>query len=334
MSYILSTTSIDSQGDQLSLEDLEYMAKVINGPTALRYGLEHDPTYPPLGQLYNARTSVNEEGIYLLLADVLFYKATEFLIHGEEELVLLSTESPRPFKEVRKIPIESIEITTDITNISNDVGVESYLASIKLIDENIVLKNKVRKAAINDPEVIITLAKYFALYKIFTPVIAKLSEKIVEDLSGELYEQYFKLKQLVYASVKAISGSNNKYTVIIQIPFEKFEVELVYRPSKDGIESFIESLHPDTIKSICEDAQKFHEIYDAEKIQFVLNSSVNWRFNYLLSSDGKVIGNKDAIRQRDEVYSKLLKYDTSGHSFTAKGSLRHESTDDTTNKSD
>ena len=85
---ILTSTSIDSDGESLSIEDLENMRDTVNGENALRLGVMHNPIFPPIGQLYNARLEENDKGVTLLVADDFKYDETVSKFYRKENTAL------------------------------------------------------------------------------------------------------------------------------------------------------------------------------------------------------------------------------------------------------
>ena len=157
----------------------------------------------------------------------------------------------------------------------------------------------------------------FSFYKVVKPIGKALISKVAEDLGEDFFQQYLKLKKLIIRSIKEFASKDKPVIMVIQIPSESLEIELVHKVQLNNIEEFVNSLQPEMLKEVSRKALYFKNLFDAEKIQFVLNKENYWNLNYLLSKEGKVIGKPKYFNERNIVYRKILEQDKVGLSYGA-----------------
>lgn len=314
---ILSSTAIDLDGESLNIQDLINMRDHINGKTGLKLGLLHNPLYPPLGQLYNARLQENDEGITLLVADEFYFKKEKIEINSEE-FIICSHENSKPFSGINhNSKIDSLMLY-DYLVFKDNYDKNLFENDLINIHKKLHLGRHVQKAAWNDPQIIITLGQYFFFYKILKPIGEKLISKIAEDLGEEFFQQYLKLKKLIIRSIREFGSKNKPVIVVIQIPSENIEIELVHKVHLNNIDDFLELLHPENLKDISRKSIHYENLFQAEKIQFILTKNNSWDLNYILSKDGKVIGKNKYFKERDVIFSKLSQQNEIGISYGAR----------------
>jgi len=52
------------------------------------------------------------------------------------------------------------------------------------------------------------------------------------------------------------------------------------------------------LKSVEEDVKMLQEIFDVDYVQFLLNSDGEWKFNYLNTKEGAVVGRKKSFSRQ------------------------------------
>ena len=162
---ILTNTSTDSDGESLSIQDLRNMRDAVNEENALRLGVMHNPLFPPIGQLYNARLEENSNGVTLLVADNFNYNETVMEIEGEE-YIICTHEKSKPFAGIkRKSDFNSI-LLFDYLVFKNEKNKENFEKDLIEIHKELSFGRHIQKAAWNDPQVIITLGQYFLFIKL------------------------------------------------------------------------------------------------------------------------------------------------------------------------
>jgi hypothetical protein len=313
---ILSSTSTDLDGESLSVEDLRAMRNEINRGDGIQLGVQHNPIFPPIGQLYNARLVEDSDGKTLLVADNFTYNESIVELDGEEYIVSTHEKSKRFAGIKRRSDFNSI-LLFDYLIFKTEKEKEIFEKELKEIHQELSLGRHIQKAAWNDPQVIITLGQYFLFYKILKPIGKVLIRKVVEDLGEDFFQQYLKLKKLIIRSVKEFGSKDKPVIMVIQIPSENLEIELVHKVKFENIEEYVYSLQPKMIQEVSQKALHYEQIFDAEKVQFVLNEEGIWSLNYLLSKEGKIVGKPKYFNERNIVYKKILEQDQVGLSYSA-----------------
>ena len=88
---------------------------------------------------------------------------------------------------------------------------------------------------------------------------------------------------------------NQPVHFIVEIPVDKSLVELIVTTRNPDVA--IKAYDKKVISKLQRDIEIAIESFNAEKIQYLLNEENNWELNYLLTKDGKVIGQKNHLRE-------------------------------------
>lgn len=318
---ILASTNVDLHGDKLTLAVLEQMKETINGERSIRMSLEHNPLFPPLGQFINAKIveSPDEKGIYILLAESILYEDYEDIPNSNNLVRNYSKKHSRPFIEDSLALEENIQIDIDFRDFQSKQEISLFKEDIASnVDNRIVIHEKVRKSYIPDPEIIITLSKYFLIYKLAKPVAEKVTNKVVENIAEDIFESYLKLKKVILKSVKYLLKKNRPILYLIEIPNEIITIELACKVTKDNLQMFVDATSIEKINELIERSQKIQSRFNGKKCQFVLNDYQEWEFTYLLTKDGHIIGDREIFKIRNSTYKRMLDGESYGFSSGAR----------------
>lgn len=300
---ILATTHVDRHNDRLTLGALESLAAQINSTRKPLVTIEHDLTIPPIGKMLSAWVESSDDGQYQLVVEQeIFEQAQAFVLSDGSTVIVSESESDRnPFtdhySEVAKgwavgfdpRNLEPGAGTAIIEDIANEAGVEIDAVQFS------------RKAILPDPEFVLYIAAALAPAIVAANIGSKMVEKAVERLADvvadDVAEFYKVARGLVLRSVKSALPINRPITYAIIVP------------GTPVLEFVIQSRDPDLIlKAILIDklraaAAKAHDLrtnFAAMKIQFILDDSGEWRFNYLLTSTGAVVGTPMSLGRQVE----------------------------------
>ena len=311
---IVATTNTDSDGEALKFSDLLEMRNKLNGNRRMRFGIEHNQIFPPLGQLYNFRIEQDKKGKYQLIADNFFYDEELIVVDGEE-YIKCSHKRSKPFIEVNKTVKEKNQLYFDYLHFKTIDARKKFATKLEKIDQQLIIGRKKRKSAFLDPEVTLILGSTYIASKVLIPIGEKLVGKIIEDIGDDLFDQYKKVKNLLAKCVKIFKKRDKKVRVILQIPTEIIEIELIHTVQLNRMDDFLDSISPIKLAELHSRSLQYKEQFDAEKIQFVLNDKFEWKFNYLLTIEGETIGTKKRFEERTKVYKKMIAKGATGLSY-------------------
>jgi len=132
---------------------------------------------------------------------------------------------------------EELVIKVDRNTLQSIHDWEQDLISLKSkLREPFVVRNYTRKSYIPDPELVLTLSKYyFIIYPILKPMLSKIGEKLAEDIADAMYEEAKKRsKTLIHDLRDVITRFNQR----VMNPKRKQLLTVFEIPGKPYIEYF------------------------------------------------------------------------------------------------
>ncbi len=238
---IISGTEIDSQGEKLTIKDLDYLAEISNPRVNL--GQRHDLSSDNIGYIENFRVVKSEKysDEYFLIGDVYFntdsidealngfsFSLTK-VIYGDASKEALSVFIPYPY-------YNKDDLLKDIYN----------------NDSNIIVGKWIKKEA--DPLSIILILVNFLLKPVWDSVW---KDKIYPILIKNINQ------------INKLMNSTNKYN-IIQICFNKYKFLVYFIPDNDNSpECYLGVKLSDAINRAFEFSKKYDNI---SKIKFLFDT--------------------------------------------------------------
>lgn len=306
----ISSSSKDLHGDTNSFEMLTKGLETINGTTKMRMLINHRRDLPPVGYWDNAELD-EKNSIYLLKAEPILYSKRETF-----------TEKPTLIKESFDKSIAFIQRPfTDKQPLTLTIDKNNFKSwdEVKLITDTIIndseqpveVNHDVRKDFAPDPRLIVTLTTYYSvIYPLIKPFLKKMGEKIAEDIADDIYENSkTKIKgflkdikrQITTIRRKALPQSK-KLVTIFEIPGTPY-IEL--HAITDDADLIIKSLNEKKIFKMHQQLNEFSKLVNITEAHFKLNEKGNWKFTYLITEDGAIIGTKDVMEKRDYLHQRI-----------------------------
>lgn len=307
---VAATTHIDRQNTRVTKQALESMANQINSNRKPIMTIEHDTTLPPIGKIIKAWIEPTEDGEYrLLVVQETFEKEEPITLpDGSQGLKRQSEADNNPFVIKAKGIPEKVTLDADLANFASLGDYEAFLQEIK--DDTFMPFDSGeigRKSYIPDPEVIITLGKviltYFAANKIIDTFGGKISDKLSDKVSDDIAEFYVWVKTVGLKYAKYVIPKNRPVTYVISVPIAP-HIELVARTS-DASE-VVAAIMLDNLEEPLKQAQRCRDELGAERVQFLLNKDGEWKFNYMLTDKGQVIGTKKSFSRKAQQFDLTL----------------------------
>lgn len=295
---ILTSTSVDSHEDQMTLEALEQMVECINNPTTkIRFGIEHRPDFPPKGICNNA-VLVKKGDLYVVEADFCEFEESK-IAEWDETLVVESFSTPFTFTEVKSIPIDIISVSTDPHNFSTIEDYNKYLDKVSgCIDMEVAMHESLRKSELPIPEITFVLTSSVLAYQLLKPTFKKVGDKIADKISDKVIEDGEKAFILIETALKEafyrLIPKSRPVTTIFDYPGEP-HIQLIAKTRDSQL--LLKALT--RVSNVLKEIEGLKKHVNIAKVQFILEGKGEWKLNYLLTTDGKSIGKKNAIAKRE-----------------------------------
>ena len=302
--YVLSSSNIDKHGHIITKEALESSLKFINGKRKPRLGLDHNRNFPPMGRISNGEV-IEKDGAYYLVADQEYFdiSKTAILENGLELIEMSFSDENFPFIECEFEPIETIEVQIDPINLGSFEKGQAFISDLKL-ESDLEIKGSefIRKSEIPDPEIVLKLTEIIGIA--LGIGLRKIPEKLGEAIGEDLVKFYKLIGKAIRKSVKEMIPKNRPIHFVVEIPIKKSKVELIVTTRNPDVA--INAFKKEVIETLKKEVEISIKQLKAEKIQFYFNEENKWEINYILASDGKVIGTKKSFKKRDEYFQKMV----------------------------
>lgn len=298
---VMSSNRLDSHGEVMMKEALEGAAVQINGEKKIPYVMNHKRELPPLGILVDGRTEQQDDLILLTAAPMLFPKREIINIEGVE---LIKESFEEQFKIISRYDeeITGLSISLDPSNFNSDQELEILTRNIHQIDKAALIEMHGRKSDQPSPELIISIFAGSAVGRFIL-------EKLAEDVLDDFYEMGKKqLKSFAEYAGRVMNltrekatPKNKRLTTIFEVHSDPF-IELAIKSDDPSMIS--KALNEKKLLVVKTEIQKFMKHFPVDRIQFLLSETGNWKFNYLITKKGEVVGQKPGFVERDRQYKR------------------------------
>ncbi|ETZ19141.1 hypothetical protein [Pedobacter sp. V48] len=213
-------------------------------------------------------------------------------------------------------------ITVDKNNFYSFESFERAGKSLSdVFDGEVSLDTSMRKSLLPDPQLVITLAGYYTLFKpLVKPLMAKVGEKIAEGIGEDIYGLSKKLLLKVAETIRITRNSmvpkNKVLLTIFEIPGDPY-IELQIKT--DSSSTVINSITDKKLAKIYQKVQDLKNKIDVSEIYFVYNTKGKWEITYLISKTGEIIGTKSCFAKRDKLLNRINLSPTKSFSVGATG---------------
>lgn len=302
--YILSSSNVDKHGHVMTKQALESSLKFINGKRKPRIGLDHNRNFPPMGRINNGEV-IEKDGTYFLVADQEYFDVskTAILNNGLELIEMSFSDENFPFIECEYEPTKTIEIQIDPINLGSFENGQAFLNDLKTESELEIKGSEfIRKSEIPDPEIVIKLTEIIGIA--LGIGLRKIPEKLGEAIGEDLAKFYKLIGKSIRKSVKEMVPNNRPIHFVVEVPIDKTKLELIVTTRNPDIA--IKAYRKEVIENLKKEIEFSIKELRAEKIQFIFNEENNWEMNYILASDGKVIGTKKSFKKRDDYFQEMV----------------------------
>lgn len=300
---ILSSTHVDSHGDAISIDVLKHMEETINQDCRkIRMGVDHRKDFPPRGCIENA-SLLRKGDDYVLEADLCEFDNIETLA-WDNTLIKESfiDKDSFLFAEVETQESDQMVISTDPRNFT---AYKKFTSSIQQLQKelniDLSIEEQLRKSNLPDPEIVFKLIGSLFAYHFFKPFIKKIGNEISENTAECLLLNGTKLFKIIEHTLSEVFYTcipkTKPVTIVFDSPGDP-HVEFIARTRNK--ELVLKGLSNNRLAEAKEEIYNLSQHINIAKVQFILTPKGRWKFNYLLTKQGEVIGKKIAFDKRDK----------------------------------
>ena len=305
---IIATGHVDKHNCILTEDALQEMADQLNGEYKGRVGVEHDQTVPPLGWLDSAHTAPHEGTIAVYATARRFdaRRAVE-LPDGSQAIEEYSTDSTFRFVLHDGRRTEDVLVETDPVGFADFSEQEAFEASLPKPDDlDVRTSGYMRKALINDPEVIISLAQTLGIVYLLSVGAKGFAESFGQEMGKDAAKQLTSLLSFLRDAIvnfhSRMTDHGKPVTYIVRIDGDP-QIELVAR--SDDADVICKAFCDPSFGGLYDYTVKLNEAFNVDAVQFLLSDDGRWKFNYLLTKSGTAIGTKAAYDRRTVLLNNL-----------------------------
>jgi hypothetical protein len=304
---IVATTHVDRHFVQITKEALANSAEQINSGSRIVLTVEHDITIPPFGKGLKAWVESRDDGEHQLVLENEWFDDILWTDCGDgTRLFKQESESDRlPFTDVYSNLPNDAFISYDMVNFNHGRDVEAFLNEIRS-QSAIEFSTSMfgRKSLIPDPELLIGISKTIGAYLIARSVLEKAGEKTLALASEDIARFYTFIRSVVITALKYARPRNRPVTYVFVARGEP-TLEFVARSSDPDL--VIGAMTIEKLEVALGQAHFYHSSLGALKIQYLLADDGQWKFNYLLTNTGAVIGTEESLSRRAKRFELLTK---------------------------
>lgn len=314
---VISSTSVDSHGDKQSVELLKKGVESINSSSKMRMLINHRRDLPPLG--YWDHAEVEERNtVSLLKAEPILYQKREIITSEKTTLIKESFDYPIAFTGRFYEQNELTTVTIDKNNFQS-WDVVDYITK-KLTEESnepIVVNFDTRKNLLPEPRIIISLATYYSvIHPLIEPLIKKVGENIAEDFYKKSKEKLKTLLTSVRSYIRSVREESlpkeKEMITIFEIPGTPY-IEL--HAKTNDADFIVKSLSGNRLSKVHKRIKELNQTLTLKEVHFKLNDKGQWKFIYLITDDGAIVGTKEIMNKRDYLHNRINLRPIKGYSM-------------------
>lgn len=298
MHVMISSTRVDSHGEQPTVEFLQSAARQTNGDRAVAMGVQHDCTVPPRGKLRHARVvkGVGGKHFDLLAEELLLDEPTPCGLEfdGEELFRQGSKDDGRGFYLARAEDDPGFVISVNPRDFDTPDSYEAFRRVVES-DGGTAFRRQLKKA--NEPEIatmVIHVADAIAAYLFSKDFAARVFSKTGDSLGADLDWLYRAFKSSVGSGLRWAATARRTKMVCVVIQKAPLVEVVVKAADPDGL---LNPLLPASLQQAVAKANEIRSLIAAEQIQLV-HSPQGWKLGFVLTARGEVIGRQATFEHR------------------------------------
>ncbi len=316
----LSSTYVDLQGDVVPLESLEDLARQINGRTKGRLLIDHRRDIPPYGY-WGQAIIVQEKGYHLLKARQFLYNPPS-LLQTHPDLLIAELDAPQELA-LHPTP-EKPTIIIDKNNYPSFEVAQALAHSLERDFGDMAVEMDTRKNLQLDPQISIVLSDYwYLLYLTLVPFARKIGDVILEETIGEAYKslkeraanQIRQFISIIRKTRKDTVTHGKTQIVIFEISGSPY-IELFTKTN--DVDLIARSLKPGKLAKVHTRINELSKSLNLKEAHFILDKEGIWKFSYIITKEGHIVGTKDAMKKRDKLITRIQLNGAMGYSISGR----------------
>ena len=309
---VVATTGIVKQGGTsvlISKEAIESIPQQIAGDHALPIVPDHDPFCLPIGKVQQAWTE--SDGDQCIVKAVIHiedaYQRATHEASGLELVILDFDENPKPFERRGFYDIEQQKntLSVDLANFDDHQHYTEFVKDVQLIDDEMVCDNRIgRHSLVPEPFIQVVLSNLDTAVavaiggwvlqrgmKFVNYTVDKTLEKVGDDFSDSFS---MKMKKILGAYGSHQSDDNRPTVTQIVMPGN---MELILLVKTEHNEEFPTM----DLEKLAVEMEKYTDLLqEADSATFARVGINDWKFQYLTTQSGKVIGTHECCERTVE----------------------------------
>ena len=310
---IVSGTGVDKQSQQITLPALREYAEFINSSdTALRMGLNHDRTLPPVGKVISGEL-IPYDGKVLLEATIDdFIEEFERCIgpNGEPLYRGKSTVDSRPFAGEKASSDAQLMLKINPIHFTQEEfsDVTEYLQS----QCNIKVDTTFEKGI--EPTIqLVFLFAHGLIAILSSKTKERAARKLSDEIANDIAKMYTKLKDAIVYVTKKIASIYKKDFIFVE-PGQPVEFVVRAKTANEVLDAFVQLRAFDFVSVV--EQFKHYTNDNIDKIQFLFDDvDTTWKMTYLTTKDGQVIGKEATYKKAVKIYQEIMECPTAGFSI-------------------
>ena len=318
----VATTGIVEQGNykiRFTKEAIESISEQVSGDRALPIAIDHDPFCMPIGKSTQAWVEpFGEEDA--LMVRVLVEDSYSKLIHaasGVEFVRLEFEDDPRPFASRRFDETEGQQdaLSVDLANFASFEDYTHFAEDVGLIDNSIACDNSIQRHSLvpepflqfvmSHPDISLALAigmwPLGRLEKFVRYTVDETLRKVADEISDSFSD---KIKKTFSAYMHRRSTDDRGTVIQVVVPGDP-ELILLTRVAPDEEFTTID------LRTLVAEMEEYGDILQsADAVTFAREGNA-WKFQYLTTRSGKVIGTLECYEKSLKTFSGIVQRQSS-----------------------
>ena len=310
----VATTGIIKQGGftiRITKEAIESVPAQIAGDQAVPITVDHDPFCMPIGKIEEAWVEPFGDE-YAVMARIHLEDAYSIGTHRGSGIALVNLDfenNPKPFKQVTSGETEQQQLTlsVDLANFDSLQDYTRFADDVALIDDDIACGHDIGRHAlipepfiqfvVANPELSAALAWTLLRAERFVSyTVDETLRKIGDDFSDLLS---MKVKEVLRSYGSRRSKDNRPSITQIIVPSD---MELILLTKTEVDEEF----QTIDMTKLTAEMEKYRDLFqDADSATFARVGTNSWKFQYLKTRSGKVIGTLDCYKRTRETLRRM-----------------------------
>lgn len=299
---IFATTHVDSHGDRLAVSALEDMAAGLR-EVAVRWTIEHDPTVLPLGRIARARVVELADGEHALLVQPERFEALrEITLPGGSQAIEFGVPGHDvSFAVHRHEKRDEYYVAYDRVNFESQDDIHAFLTEVRAVAP---FEERVfgRKSLIPDPQLILQLPAAFLTFEATRRIGGKVLDRLGDDIAEDAHRIYQFATTAAVALLKRAIPKGRPVTCVYEVDADP-KVQFVVRG--DDAQTFEAAIDLERLRELWRQAVDLRDALDAIEVQYLYDGG-EWRFNYLLTGQGRIIGTPIALEEANRRMALLI----------------------------